>query len=792
MSANDKVNILMVDDNPAKLLTYEAMLSDLGENLIKASSAREAMERLLKDDIAVILMDVSMPEMDGFEIAEIIRQHPRFERIAIIFISAICLSEHHRLKGYQRGAVDYISAPVVPEVLRAKVGVFVELHRKTRELEALNRDLELRVRERTEKLEESEVQFRTLANSIPQLAWMSMAEGSRFWYNQRWYDYTGTCFQDMQAGGWVQCYHPGEVERVCTGLQHSQETGQEWEDTHQILGKDGGYRWFLSRAVPIRDSQNRLVRWFGTATDVTSQIEAEEKIKTLNRDLLQQITKMETIMQVLPVGVGIAQDPECATVSGNAALRGILGIPEGEKLELGTQGGDPGFEVFRANQALLPDQLPMRQAVRTKSQVGSRELEIRRKDGRTVHTVVSASPLFDDHGKVQGAVGAYFDVTERRAMEDALRERVALMELASEAIMVRDRLGLVRYWNAGAECLYGWKREEMIGRHMHDTLKTKFPVPAAEIQEAIARTGRWEGKLVQRTKNGAEVTVASRKALKPEEHGTGGTILEINRDITSEVRMQEVLQKAEKLAAMGRVAGAIAHEINNPLEAIINAVYLLRNHPSLDEDVRHFARMAYEELQRVSHITRQTLSFYRESEHAVPVVLGQILEDVLWLQRTTLSKNGIDCHMKNRSNHTILGFPGELKQVFLNLLGNAIQAMPNGGRLRVHVHESIEPRGQRKGIRVSLCDTGTGIKHEHAEKVFEPFFTTKSMKGTGLGLWISRGIVHKYEGTIRFRTLRSGSSYMTCFSVFFPGSRPLEKWSHAVTRRHHEIQSTAS
>src|SRR6516225_7893172 len=127
---SDKVNILMVDDQPAKLLSYEVILAQLGENLIKATSGREALEQLLKNDVAVVLMDVSMPELDGFELAEIIRQHPRFQKVAIIFISAVHLSDLDRLKGYERGAVDYISVPINPELLRAKVSIFSELHRK--------------------------------------------------------------------------------------------------------------------------------------------------------------------------------------------------------------------------------------------------------------------------------------------------------------------------------------------------------------------------------------------------------------------------------------------------------------------------------------------------------------------------------------------------------------------------------------------------------------------------------------------------------------------------------------
>lgn len=141
MRAKEKVNVLMVDDQPAKLLTYEAILAELGENLIKARSGSEALDLLLKNDVAVVLTDVSMPGMDGFELADTIRQHPRFQQMPIIFISAVCISDLDRLKGYQTGAVDYISVPVVPELLRAKVSVFAELHRRALQLEALNREL---------------------------------------------------------------------------------------------------------------------------------------------------------------------------------------------------------------------------------------------------------------------------------------------------------------------------------------------------------------------------------------------------------------------------------------------------------------------------------------------------------------------------------------------------------------------------------------------------------------------------------------------------------------------------
>src|SRR5246127_3032701 len=153
------VTILLVDDQPAKLLAYEVILKELGENLAVATSGREALEYLLKNEVAIILVDVCMPELDGFELAAMIREHPRFQKTAMIFISAIQVSDLDRLRGYEMGAVDYVPVPVVPEVLRAKIKVFAELHRKTRQLERLNTELEDRVRARTRELEESNAQL---------------------------------------------------------------------------------------------------------------------------------------------------------------------------------------------------------------------------------------------------------------------------------------------------------------------------------------------------------------------------------------------------------------------------------------------------------------------------------------------------------------------------------------------------------------------------------------------------------------------------------------------------------
>src|SRR5688572_29031342 len=192
MVSEERANILLVDDQPAKLLSYEAMLGGMGENLVHAASAREALEFLLANDVAVMLIDVCMPELDGFELAAMVREHPRFQRTSIIMVSAVLMTDVDRIKGYDAGAMDYVPVPVVPEILRAKVSVFLDLYRKTRRLERLNEELERRVAERTADLQESERQYRLLADTGPHLTWtMSPAHDLIEFTSRRWEEFTG-------------------------------------------------------------------------------------------------------------------------------------------------------------------------------------------------------------------------------------------------------------------------------------------------------------------------------------------------------------------------------------------------------------------------------------------------------------------------------------------------------------------------------------------------------------------------------------------------------------------------
>jgi two-component sensor histidine kinase/CheY-like chemotaxis protein len=294
MIGHEKVNILLVDDQPAKLLAYEVILKELGENLVVAASGREALEYLLKNEVAVILVDVCMPELDGFELAAMIREHPRYQKTAMIFISAIQVSDLDRLRGYEMGAVDYVPVPVVPEVLRAKIRVFAELYRKTRQLERFNAELEDRVRARTSELEESNArllqseQRRSLA-----LAAGRMGSWDWDWINGDWmwdegqFSIFGVDPRSfvVNPGNVQALLHPDDFDRLLDALTQFNKGARSHEAEFRIVRPDGEIRWCVGTAAATVDRSGRVIRVSGVTVDITERKRAEERQMLLTREV---------------------------------------------------------------------------------------------------------------------------------------------------------------------------------------------------------------------------------------------------------------------------------------------------------------------------------------------------------------------------------------------------------------------------------------------------------------------------------------------------------------------------
>src|SRR5207344_1379479 len=294
MMDQEKVNILLVDDQPDKLLAHEVILGELGENLVKASSGREALQFLLKNDVAVVLIDVCMPELDGFQLAAMIREHPRFRKTAIIFISAIHLTDVDRLRGYDMGAVDYVPVPVIPEVLRAKVRIFAELYRKTRQLEQLNQELERRVAERTAELEASSgrlvqsEQRRSLALAAGQMgSWEWDPVNGRFTWDDGQYRIFGVdpATFDVTVENVRKLMHPHDWKHLQNAIKPAAPNTPSFQSEFRVCRPNGELRWCIGTAVATVDATDHVVRITGVTVDITDRKEAEERQALLAREV---------------------------------------------------------------------------------------------------------------------------------------------------------------------------------------------------------------------------------------------------------------------------------------------------------------------------------------------------------------------------------------------------------------------------------------------------------------------------------------------------------------------------
>jgi signal transduction histidine kinase len=286
------------------------------------------------------------------------------------------------------------------------------------------------------------------------------------------------------------------------------------------------------------------------------------------------------------------------------------------------------------------------------------------------------------------------------------------------------------------------------------------------------------------SKNGKEICIDDSGA--PIRDGAGkmiGIVL-IFRNITERRMSEGALMRAEKLAAAGRLAATVAHEVNNPLEGLTNLVYIaLRSH-DLDE-IRRLLAQAESELGRIAHITRQSLGFYRETSVSAHFKPSTIVREVTDFYTSRAISLGVSFIVNAKTDRQVLGSAGELRQILSNLLANSLDACARGSTIRVEASSAIDPRDlSRPGVRITIADTGFGIPAKHLENIFEPFFTTKKDTGTGLGLWVSRELVEKHGGTLRVRSRTSNPFCGTVFSIFLPNEGKLQEIDSFSTNDH--------
>jgi PAS domain S-box-containing protein len=344
----------------------------------------------------------------------------------------------------------------------------------------------------------------------------------------------------------------------------------------------------------------------------------------------------------------------------------------------------------------------------------------------------------------------------------------AIVESTDDAIISKDLNGIILTWNDAAARMFGYPAQEIIGQSVRCLIPEELQHEEAAILAKI-RTGKriTHYETLRVRKNGerfdASITISPLVDQKGKIIGAS----KITRDITERKRLEKQVILSEKLAATGRMAATVAHEINNPLDAVLNLLYLARKSGSFAEARSHIST-AEGELERVAQIARQSLGYYRDDGTRTPVIVQDLLENVLTIYQGKLTSAGIATECRFEDHPLLLASGGELMQIFSNVVANAIDAMLQGGVLRIQTKRCLHP----DGIEIHLVDNGVGIRKDDLAKVFEPFFTTKGNMGTGIGLWVVKQLVEKSGGWVTITSNTETTASGTTVSIFLPLTGP--------------------
>ncbi|MDB5306446.1 MAG: Blue-light-activated protein [Gemmataceae bacterium] len=619
-----------------------------------------------------------------------------------------------------------------------------------------------------EALRRSEEQHRALAESIPNLVWVYRPDGTAEYFNRRWTEYTGVGTQDLAAGTRSEIVHPDDRPRMQEVWERALRDGHLYEIEYRLRRADGAYRWHIGRAVPVRDPEDRVVRWFGTCTDIHDGRRAEDERSRLARHI-------RLLLESTGEGIyGLDHEGHCTFI--NRAGAAMLGYtPEellGREMHSIIHHHRPGGAPYPT------DECPIYTAFREDRGVRVEDESFWRKDGTTFPVSYTSYPAAE--GGFRGAVVTFQDVTERKRAEEEREKFVALVEHSADFIAMADLDSRLLYVNPGGRRMVGLDPAAEVRGHRIDEFVP--PDVAALYRETVipqALAGApWVGEArFTQFKTGQLLDMQQCVFVVRKPGGREPLCLAtVARDVTGAKRLEEQYRQAQKMEAVGQLAGGIAHDFNNLL-TIINGYsdLLLQSLPPADPSRALLAEI-HRAGERSAGLTRQLLAFSRRQVLAPRVLdLNAVVADTEKMLRRVI---GEDVRLAIAPGHglwPVRADSGQVEQVLLNLAVNARDAMPTGGRLTIETrnvelddeYARAHP-GARPGPHILLAasDSGCGMTPEVKARIFEPFFTTKGPgKGTGLGLATVYGIVTQSGGHIG---VDSEAGVGTTFKVYLP------------------------
>jgi PAS domain S-box-containing protein len=789
--STQRANLLLVDDRQENLLALEAILEPLGHRLVSVMSGIAALKELLLDDFACILLDVQMPELDGFELATLIKQRKRSQHIPIIFLTALSKDEKHVYQGYSAGAVDYILKPIDSNVLRSKVSVFVELWEKGEQIQMQADQIHEQKLDALERA--SEERYRQLADAMPQIVWTADATGAATYFNRRWFEYTGMTPEEVGSNAWHQVVHPDDLPAAVARREQTLRSGETFEVEYRFRGADGRYRWHLGRALPVRHAEGGIEFWIGTATDIHDRKRIEEQrafIVSAGDTLSRSLDYRETLRQVAELAAGDIAD-WCSV---------HVVEPDGTIAELAVAHSDPDKVTFaRELQERYPPEADAATGAPAVIRTGEAELvpevtedmlaivardelhlDLLRELGLSSYLCV---PVKGRDG-VLGAItlvtsesGRHFGAEDLSLAEELARRAATAIENArlyreaearaqaarvlatiGDGVFLVDRGGRIRLWNSAAQWITGLKEGDVLGRPAAtaipgwDTVEPRIPVASA------GEAARADSVPLQFDDRELWLSVS---AVGYED----GTVYAF-RDLTEERALESMRQD---------LVATVSHELRTPLAAIYGAALTLRR-----DDVNLEAELHNKLLDVIAEESDRLADIVNDLLLASQLDSGRLKANIERCDPREIVQLELDAVRVHLPEHMQLNLEapdevpavaadsGQLRQVISNLIENAVKYSPDGGTINV----ALEPNDRH--VRFAITDTGLGIPLGEQRRIFEKFYRldphmSRGIGGTGLGLYICRELVRRVDGRIWVES--DGSSGST-FIVEIPQEAP--------------------
>jgi PAS domain S-box-containing protein len=774
--------VLLVDDCQEDRITYHRyLLQDRHHSyqILEAKTGQEALLLCQQQSPDVILLDYRLPDLDGVEFLNKLKTYPARANLTVIMLTAQG-NEQIAVRAMKSGAAEYLSKKnLTPDTLRVAIQNVLEKKAALIACQQAEETLQIHTTELEELYHRAPCGYHSLdteANFIR----INDTELNMLGYSRE---------ELVDKKKFSDLLTPKSLAIFLENFPRFKQQGWVKDLEFEMICKDGRILPISLSATAVRDTAGNYLYSRSVVIDISDRKRTEEELRQARDELEIRVT--ERTAELVRANTQLQQREAFLSSIYNGAEQAIFVVDV-------TEEGEFYYVNFNQVSERYADVTNDQIRGKTPEQAFGKELgsSLRRNynrclqagtsiryeeklvfDGHTIWTLTTLSPIWNERGRIYRIVGTAVDISDRKDAEEKISEQAALLDIASDAIFVRDLEHHILFWNSGAERLYGWTTAEVFGKKTNQFLCQKILLQIEEAIKTVLEVGSWRGELQKSTKSGKEVIVNSRMTLVRDRSGNPKSILTVDTDITEKKQLEAQFYQAQRLESLGTLASGIAHDMNNILTPILAAAQLLPlQNFNLNSKNQRLLEILTDNAKRGAELVKQILSFARKEEEELVLLQPKYsIEETERIIKEVFPKSiEIKTDIPKQDLWTISANPTQISQVLMNLCVNARDAMPHGGILTISAKNfSIDENYTRMNLDVKIgdyviitvSDTGCGMSQEVKERIFEPFFTTKeSGKGTGLGLSTAIGIVKIHGGFVKVHSeVGKGSQFQVCF-----------------------------